>query len=71
MGKDFFKINEGTGLAQAFERFKTETFPRYKGCLIEKVRGGFKWGGRTYSTIEETKSAIDHAYKNFGNNLRK
>lgn len=52
-------------IGDAFEKLKKDMFFNYRGALVEKIIGGFKWGERKFITLQEVKMAIDEAYDTF------
>lgn len=48
-------------LGASFQKLMSETFVKYRGCLIERASAGYCVGKKFVSTLDEAKSIIDNA----------
>jgi len=55
----------------AYDRFLSETFVKYKGCLITKTNEGYKWNNKDFSTLELAQGAIDQTVTVIGDGLKR
>ena len=46
-------------------------FFNYKGILLEKMIGGFRWNGKTYLSIPELEADIEFACKAISQSIQK
>lgn len=53
----------------SFQKFISENFIRYRGCLLQKANDGYLWGNGWYSSLDAAKEAIDKTFPLLGNTL--
>lgn len=46
-------------------------FFNYKGILVEKMIGGFRWNGKTYLSVPELEADIEFACKAISQSIQK
>lgn len=64
-------MNLNSDIGKAFEKLKSATFVRYRGCLCERVGQGLVWGKNYYPTEAMCYQAIDKSLGEFKNNVVK
>jgi hypothetical protein len=54
-----------------YDRFINDTFVKYKGCMIVKVKDGYKWNQATHETLEGAKGAVDEAMVSLSDSMKR
>jgi hypothetical protein len=59
------------GLIESFDRVISDTFFTHRGCVVEKLIGGFRIFHHKVKTIEEVDKIIDDNKQFISNSIKK
>ena len=64
-------LNMTDDIGASFGKLISHIFPKYRGVLLERHNGGWRWMGKAYYSKEDLDRAIDERCKLLENSLNK
>src|ERR1700690_754967 len=62
-------LNMTDDIGASFGKLISHIFPRYRGVLLERHNGGWRWMGKVYYSKEDLDRAIDEAGNSLSNSI--